>query len=331
MKYILGLDQGGSKTHAAIANEFGRILGVGKGHGGCHSVNGMEHAMEGIMEAVADACVQAGIALSDIDRIGAGLTGVDWDFEGPLLRDKLSELFSVPSERVHVVNDCLIALRAASSKPAGCILCVGSAMNCGIRKDAAHEYVYGYFIEDRNQGGGALGARIVQAVLDSEAMLCPPTALTEAVLSYVGCSSPHDMLFKRVNKMLPHERVLRLPEVLEQVILTTGDPVAIDVLCTFGRDIARYVTAGLRRFDMQNDPVEVVLSGSVFKCRAPQLQDTVRREILSKAPYAKIIESIYEPIVGAVLLALDDIGVSEREEVLSNIHKSAEQMLLFRK
>ncbi len=331
MKYILGLDQGGSKTHAAVSDEHGNILGVGKAHGGCHSVNGMDHAADGILRSAELACKQAGIVFSDIDRIGAGLTGVDWDFEGPLLQNKLHELFSVPLENIHVVNDCLIALRAASSKPSGCILCAGSGLNCGVRKDAKHEYVYGYYVDDAYQGGGALGARVVQAVLDAEAMLRPKTALTEPVLEYVGCSSPDEMLFKRVNKILPHEKVLRLPEVLEQVILNTADPVAVDVLCTFGRDIARYVTAGLRRFDMQNDAVEVVLSGSVFKCRAKELQGTVRSEILAVAPNVQIIESVFEPIVGAVLLALDDVGVSEVPEVLDNIHRTAEQMKLFRK
>lgn len=331
MKYILGLDQGGSKTHAAVSDEFGNILGVGKAHGGCHSVNGMDYAADGILLSAELACNDAGISLSDIGRIGAGLTGVDWDFEGPLLQNKLHGLFSVPVEKIHVVNDCLIALRASSSKPSGCILCVGSGLNCGVRKDASHEYVYGYYVEDGYQGGGALGARVVQAVLDAEAMLRPKTALTEPVLAYVGCASADEMLFKRVNKQLPHDRVLRLPEVLEQVVLKTADPVAVDVLCTFGRDIARYVTAGLRRFNMENDPVEVVFSGSVFKCRAKELQDTVRSEILAVAPNAQIIESIYEPIVGAVLLALDDVGVSEKAEVLANIHKSAEEKKLFRK
>ena len=86
-----------------------------------------------------------------------------------------------------------------------------------------------------------------------------------------------------------------------------------------------------KRFDMQNDAVEIVFSGSVFKCRAKELQDTVRGEILKVAPRAQIIESIYEPIVGAVLLALDDIGVSENPEVLENIHSSSQNMKLFRK
>ena len=331
MKYILGLDQGGSKTHAAIASESGEILGVGTGHGACHSVTGMNHAMEAILDAAKQACAQAGIELSAIDRIGAGLTGVDWDYEAPLLQKTLHEIFSIPVEKIHVVNDCLIALRAASSKPSGCILCVGSGMNCGVRKDAQHEYVYGYYVDDRCQGGNALGNRVVQAVLDSEAGLLPPTKLTEQVLTYVGCTSVDEMLYKRVNKMLEQNRVLHLPEILEQVVLETADPVAVDVLCTFGRDIAKYVTAGMRRFDMLSDEVEVVFSGSVFKCRAKELQDTVRAEILASAPHVKIIEALYEPIIGAVLLALDDLGVSEDPDVLENIHKTAEQHGMFRK
>ena len=30
MRYVLGIDQGGSKTHAVIADQEGRLLGMGK-------------------------------------------------------------------------------------------------------------------------------------------------------------------------------------------------------------------------------------------------------------------------------------------------------------
>lgn len=329
MKYVLGLDQGGSKTHAAVANDRGELLGIGTSFGACHSVNGMEPAMEAVRNAAEEALAQAGIPLEQIDYIAGGLTGIDWDYETALVQNAVASCLQKVPDRVHVVNDCMIALRAASSKPSGCILCVGSGMNCGVRKDAEHEYAYGYYIEDRCQGGGALGARVVQAVLDSEAGLLPPTKLTVPVLDHVGCASPDEMLYQRVNGQLPHKKVLRLPEVLEKVALE-GDPVADEVLCTFARDIARYVTAGLRRFDMQNDPVEVVFSGSVFKCRARILHDTVTEEILAVAPQAKIVESVYEPIIGAVLLALDILGCGEDPAVLENIRKTAEQHRMLR-
>ncbi|MBQ8954023.1 MAG: hypothetical protein IJ048_07890 [Clostridia bacterium] len=51
MKYVLGIDQGGTKTHALVSDENGRILGVGRDVGGCHSIDGMEQAMRGVRGA----------------------------------------------------------------------------------------------------------------------------------------------------------------------------------------------------------------------------------------------------------------------------------------
>lgn len=330
MKYVLGIDQGGSKTHAAVANDRGEILGLGAGRGANHASHGMAAAMDAVLDAAVQACTAAGISLDQIDMVAGGITGVDWDYETQLIGSNVSETLRIPADRVHVVNDCLIALRAGLSKPAGCILCAGSGLNCGVRKDAEHEYVYGYYIDDDDQGGGALGRRTVQAVLDSEAMLLPPTKLTQAVLEYLGFDTVDAMLQKKVTDGLDSGKVLRLPEVLERVALA-GDEVAKDVLRIFGRDIARYVTAGLRRFGMQDDEVDVVLSGSVFKCRAPELEDTVVTEILAEAPKAKIVECEYEPIVGAVLLALDQLNVSEDENVLKQIRQDVYRLRLMRR
>ena len=54
-------------------------------------------------------------------------------------------------------------------------------------------------------------------------------------------------------------------------------------------------------------------------------------EIRFAAPKAKITESEYEPIVGAVLMALDQLGVSEDETVLANIRRDATRLKLMRK
>ena len=51
MKYILGIDQGSSKTHVIIGDETGHILGLGTGCGACHQVHGLEYAMNAVKEA----------------------------------------------------------------------------------------------------------------------------------------------------------------------------------------------------------------------------------------------------------------------------------------
>ena len=306
MRYVLGIDQGGSKTYAIVADERGSILGFGAGPGACHSVNGLQRALDAIEAAVAQACGEAGIAARQIERVCAGLTGVDWPHEGPMLRGAVAGLLQLEPERVSIVNDCIIALRAGTAKDKSCILCAGSGLNCAVRS-GERLYTFGFYIEDRCQGGQALGLRTVQAVFDAESGLLPPTELTRPVLAHMGCDSVDELLERQVTAGLDSSAVLQLPRVLEKIALE-GDGVALEVLRVFGRDIARYAVAGLARFDMLKSEVDVVLSGSVFKCRARVLQDTVTQEIRKRAPRINVIQSEYEPIVGAALMALDDLG-----------------------
>lgn len=327
MKYVLGIDQGGSKTLALIADAQGHILGLGRGGGACHSVTGMESAMDAIRISVGQALAQAGISAAQIDVVAAGLTGVDWDYEAELLRRNAAQTLQIASEKFHVVNDCLIALRAGTSKSDGCILCAGSGLNCGVRHADGREYTFGYYIEDRNQGGAALGRRALQAVYDAQAGLCPPTLLTELVTAAMGCESAEQLLMQQTSVGLDNDKVLYLPQVLEKAALQ-GDAVAKDVLRTFGEDIAQYVVAGLKRFDMLDGDVEVVLSGSVFKCRARELMDAVAGRILSAAPRAEIRQSVYEPVVGAVLMALDRLGMDA--EKAENIERDAHRIGMVR-
>lgn len=330
VKYVLGLDQGGSKTHAVVADMEGNILGIGCGAGACHSVIGLEAATAAIYDASMQAIHAAGIKPEQIDVVGAGLTGVDWPHETQLLTAAVSDTLHIPQEKIIVVNDCLIALRAGTSKPSGCILCAGSGLNCAVRHPDGREYTFGFYIEDGCQGGSALGMRTLQAVFDAEAGLCAQTVLTEKVLRHMECSTVDEMLFRHVTSGLGTERILRLPPVLEEAALE-GDEVAKEILRVFAQDIARYVVVGLKRFDMLALDMEVVLSGSIFKCRAPELINTVTDVILSNAPNAVILESIYEPVIGAMLLALDHLDGADGPLVQEHIERDAKRFHMVRK
>ena len=63
----------------------------------------------------------------------------------------------------------------------------------------------------------------------------------------------------------------------------------------------------------------------------PILLDTVKEVILTAVPNARIIESIMEPAVGAVLLALDDLGCSDMTLVQKNLEQDAPKYHMLRK
>lgn len=330
MRVILGIDQGGSKTHAAVADETGRLLGAGRGPGACHSNHGMEAAMAGVAEAVRGACEAAGVPLASIGAVAAGMTGVDWPDEAELLRRALAGTLGLPRETIRVVNDCIVALRAATSRPAGCILCAGSGLNCGVRDGRGGEYTFGYYVPAADQGGMALGQRVLQAVYDAESGVGPATALTPAVLERTGCADTDELLRRQVSGGLESRLVLQLPRVAEETALA-GDEASIALLRRFGRDAARYAVAGLRRLHLEGEAVEVVLSGGVFKCRAPALLDAVRTEIRTAAPRAVVVDSAWEPVVGAVLLALDGREGADSDAIQRNVRRDAPRFHLVRK
>lgn len=330
MTFVLGIDQGASKTQAIVTDGEGRILGTGSSFGACHSNNGLDTAMAAVREASQQALNAAGLSASQVERIAAGMTGVDWPHETPLLHQALCDLFTAPPEKVIVVNDCLIALRAGTSRPSGVILCAGSGLNCAVRHSDGREFTFGFYIADDCQGGTALGYRVLQAVFDAACAMRCETSLTQPVLAHFSCDTVDELLYRHVIGDLPKPLIRQLPLILEEAALA-GDAVSCALLDTFGRDIAQYVVAGLRRFDMLLEETEVVLSGSVFKCRAPQLTAAVQEVILSSAPHAVIRESICEPVIGAALLALDSLENLDTALIARNIAQDAQTYHLLRR
>lgn len=327
MGYILGIDQGSSKTQVIVGDHKGNIVGLGKSYGACHSVSGMDYAMEAISQAVSQAFEESCITWKDVDVIAAGLTGVDWDYEADLLKNELYKLSGL--EEIIIKNDCIIAMRAGTTNKYRAVICAGSGLNCAIHKGDEEEFVFGFYIDDEYQGGSGLGRACLRAVIDSKIGLEKETVLTEMLLEYFKAKDVDELLYMRTTGKIKHEQYLYLPMILEEAALK-DDEVAISVWKRFGRQFARYIVTGLKQFDLLDEDVDVVLSGSIFKCKSPALKQAVDEELKNNAPRAKIIDAEYEPIVGAYLLGLDYIGKSEFNSMDEVLRSSIKKYDLFR-
>ncbi len=300
MGYVLALDQGATKTAALVAARSGQMMGVGYGAGAVHASDGMEAAMAAVLSASEQALRQAGLSWRDVDRISAGMSGADWPDEYALLETSLRQATGVAD--VRVVNDCMIAYRAGTDSRCGAVLCAGTGLNVAVVSPTGESYIYGYYINGDDQGGTALGRLSLRAVWAAESGIGEATALTRIALDHFAQPSVDALLRQYVEGRLGPTSAM-VP-ILEQAV-ACGDAVAAQIVTGFGQRLARYVTAGLRRFDMAGLPVEVVLSGGIFKARLPGLGETVSQAILAAAPSASLIEARYEPVVGALLLALE--------------------------
>ena len=66
MRYVLGIDQGGSKTYAIIVNETGDVLGFGKSEGTCLIEGKSDQNLDYIEYAVDKALEESRLNLDQI-------------------------------------------------------------------------------------------------------------------------------------------------------------------------------------------------------------------------------------------------------------------------
>lgn len=303
MTLVLALDQGATKTASLVADSNGTILGAGYSPGAVHASDGMDAAMGAVREAAGKALAQAGAALSQIDLVCGGLSGADWPHEYPLLEGALRQALGI--DQVTVVNDCIIARRAGTDAPWGAVLCAGTALNAAITSPEGDSYIYGYYVNGDDHGGTALGRLALRAVWGAESGLGPSTALTRAMLEHFAQPTVDKLLQQYVDGRLGPTSEL-VPVLVE--VVRGGDAVAQKIVTDFGERLARYVVAGLKRFDMLALEQDVVLSGGIFKADLPGLRESVARSVTAAAPRATLVDARYEPVVGALLLALDRLG-----------------------
>ena len=302
MKYVIGTDQGFTKTLTVISDLDGNILDAYKTGGAEHHCVGLDTQMKLIDESFAEILRRSGVSKRGLAHIYCGLTGADWPEEYGQLRRLVQALGYC--EEVSVVNDCQIAFKGGSLKSAGAVICVGSGINCAVKSPAGEEFVYSFFAEDEIMGATAIGTAALTLAYKSATGRIGSTALTQRLLDRFSARTVEELLRLDVSGEIKNEdKRFLAPLVFE--CAKDGDEIAAGYIKDFGMKIAGLVNARAKIYGMELTDFDVVLSGSVFKGPGSLLEDAVRMEIHTVCPAARVVPARYEPVVGAVISALE--------------------------
>ena len=127
-RYFLGVDVGGTKSHALIADETGQALGFGQAGPGNHEVVGYAGLRQVLEDITAQAEAMAGIRRVEIAGAGFGLGGYDWPSERAATLEAIAALgLQAP---VEAVNDTIVGLLAGAEQGWGVALIAGTSNNC---------------------------------------------------------------------------------------------------------------------------------------------------------------------------------------------------------
>jgi len=305
MTCYLGIDIGGTKSHAILADENGRILGFGAGGPGNHESVSYE-GLRDVLQAITDRALEkAGLHRDDIAGAGFGVAGYDWPSERVPTFEAIAGLgLDCPIE---VVNDTVIGLLAGASEGWGVAVVAGTGENCwGRDRQGRIGRVTGKGPHMGEYGGaGTIVYRAVQAVSKEWSRRGPRTALSEMMLEATGAGGMDQLLeglalgWYQVNSDSAR-RVVRVAE--------DGDPVAREILQWSGSELAGLAIGVIRQLDLQDEEFEVVLVGSVFGSSAILLE-TMQTSVLLAAPGAKFVLLAAPPVIGGVLLGMEAAGL----------------------
>jgi N-acetylglucosamine kinase-like BadF-type ATPase len=315
--FVVGVDGGTTKTIALVADDQGHILGAGRGGNSNWTGPDVEIPIRVVTDTVQKALDQAGLTGSDVAMGVFGLAGADWpeDYER---RTAVLERSGI-ARRVLVKNDALVGWRAGTRQRYGVVIVAGTGSNTAVITPDGHEWCYGYYV--LYGGAGDVAQEAIRAVLREEDGRGHATSLTGSVLNRLGYPTAEALLRAMVAGQFDRALVLSLcPLVFEAA--DNGDAVAIDIIVKQGEALAEYATAAIRRFGMQDLEFDVVLSGSLFKGQGSLLVDTITHAVHRVAPHTRIARTQFEPAVGGVLLAYDELGITVTDEMYDNLART---------
>lgn len=296
---VIGIDGGGSRTRACLANLRGEPLGTGEAGTSNPLGCGLDAAKRELAQAVQQAFDAAHIEPQRVAAACLGLGGAGRSREQAALVTWARE---VMADRVRVVNDGEIALAAATSENWGVALIAGTGSLAWGRNRAgqtARAGGWGYMLGDEGSGYD-LARRALRAITQAADGRAEPTELRDAVLRFLNLSSPTDLVAYIYGQPIKPAEIARLaPLVIE--VAGQGDRVAQRLVQQAGEALAIAVDAVSRALGM-TQAIPLALTGGLL-LGAPLLRAHVLEALSAHGCDCAPVIVVDQPALGAVRLA----------------------------
>jgi N-acetylglucosamine kinase-like BadF-type ATPase len=310
---VLGVDGGGSKTHAAVCDEQGTLLGTGTAGPSNWETVGLRGACDSVGDAVDRALSGSDLRRADLDAAVFGLAGVDWPSDVARLESAFQPL-ALRNDPT-IINDSFIALRAGVTAPWGVVVIAGTGTVVAGRNRAGKTFRtlgLGRVLGDEGSASDVSEAAL-RAVARAYVGRGPATSLSEGLCRLKGASTVAQLLeeFSRGGEPEVHAA----PLVLEHA--ARGDQAAVEIVEWAGRELGEAARAVATHLDMRSEPFELVLSGGLFHGVSELLERRIAQEVPSALPTRLEVP----PVAGALLTALEQLGGRPSSEIHDRISR----------
>lgn len=294
--FYLGVDAGGTKTHAAVMSATGQIIGVGVAGTGNWERVGLTAAVRELFQAIDEALADAAISRSEIKFATFALAGIDWPNDQDMMAKAISEngLGCTPK----VLNDAYAVLFAGSPTGFGVASIAGTGGKTVASDGHTTKETLGMHL---GEGGGA--GQIVSTALDLMAQMHhgqrPKTAMFDRVIKELN-QKDASSLFQAVARENLGIDEAHAPLFFE--LAQSGDENAIEVVASTARQHAYDVLGLVSEMDFEG-VIPLIRAGGLHTAENSIFDDAFNQIIDgSNYQFASQVLSVV-PVVGALMHA----------------------------
>lgn len=308
MSYVLGIDGGGTKTLCYLADTGGRILGRGESGPSNFQAVGRQEAAKSLNAAVHQALGEYGISVSQVSTVCLGMAGVNKPGDKEIARILLEQ--TGYGGRMIIENDAVIALAGATAKEWGVVVISGTgSIAFGINKKGERRRAggWGYLLGDEGSGYD-IGRKGLIAAFRSFDGRSEKTLLEKLYMEHFNVNRMEEIMTKVYEEGMERHQIAALAKIVFRGA-ELDDRVSREIFEDAGEELVSAARTVVKALKMEGESFDLAAVGGVFE-KNDYLFNVFKESAEGTFPNACVIRPRYKPVVGAVFLALREMGVN---------------------
>ncbi|EOD00087.1 N-acetylglucosamine kinase [Caldisalinibacter kiritimatiensis] len=308
MKYIIGIDGGGTKTLGYISNIEGKIIGKAtSGVANYHSV-GLKKVRESLLQLINTLCDINNIKTDDIALLSLGLAGVDRKEDRQLILDLISSLEL--DCKVALNNDAKTALVGAHGKEEGIITISGTgSISYGIDSEGntIRAGGWGHILDDEGSGYD-IGLKGIKAVVRYYDNRGKKTILIDKVLKFLNMKSPDELISYVYGKNTTKSDIAKIAPIVCECALE-GDEISQIILDQAVNSLVEMTSAVIDKSNFKDERITVSYNGGILN-NASYVQKEFIKRLKYQYKNIEVYKPKFDPAIGALIIGFRQLNIN---------------------
>ncbi|WP_430790835.1 N-acetylglucosamine kinase [Virgibacillus flavescens] len=300
MKHVIGIDGGGTKTEALMANEEGIIIArsnAGPSNPNALSADELQQTLAGLLTELRE---QVPGQFGNTTHLFAGIAGTGETKNRETTRRILKKM--LPDETiVDVFPDTINALYSGTFGKPGIVQIAGTgSITYGINNESHHDRVggWGYLFGDEGSGFD-IGKQAIVSSLKAIDGRGRETLLLDMLYDHFNVSDGQALITEIYSSPTPKSRIAPISKLVFQAYYK-HDPVATEIIQYAADELTTSILTLHKKLFKRDESVPVVLCGGVFNDRE-LLPLLIKKELAAYSPLVSLVIPEISPVCGSLI------------------------------